>query len=95
MIVRPVDEGVEIAVRAQPRAHASEVSGPYGDRAVKIRLAAPPVDGAANDELVEFLSDLFGLSRSSVEIVRGHGSRSKVVRLNGVSERVARNRLGL
>ena len=86
---------MEVAVRAQPRARANEVAGSYGDRAVKIRLAAPPVDGAANDELVEYLADLFDLPRSRVELVRGHGSRSKVVRVHGVSEDEARRLLGL
>lgn len=95
MIVRPVDGGVELSVRAKPRARQTGLAGRYGDRAVKIRLAAPPVDGAANEELIEFLADLFGLSRSSVEIVRGHGSRSKVVRIHGVGEEVARSRLGI
>lgn len=94
-IVRAVEGGVEIAVRAQPRAQRSEVSGAYGDRAVKIRLAAPPVDGAANQELVEFLADLFGVSKSSVELLRGHGGRSKVVRVLGASEATAREALGL
>lgn len=95
MIVRPVDDGVALAVRARTRARTTEVSGPYGDRAVKISLAAEPVDGAANEELVGFLAELFGLARGEVEVVRGRGSRSKVVRVRGVSEEVARARLGL
>lgn len=94
-IVREVDRGVEIAVRAQPRARRSEVAGAYGDRAVKIRLAAPPVDGAANEELIGFLADLFDMAPSAVKLVRGHGSRSKVVRLAGVDGATARRRLGL
>lgn len=95
MIIREVDRGVELAVRAAPRANKTEIAGPYGDRAVKIRLAAPPVDGAANDELVAFLTELFDLPRSAVEIVRGHGGRQKVVRVVGVSAETARERLGL
>lgn len=95
MILRALDDGVEIRIRAQPRASRSEVAGPYGDRAVKLRLAAPPVDGAANAELVRFLADLFGVSRSDVVLVRGHGSRDKVVRVGGTSEEEARARLEL
>lgn len=94
-IVRDVDGGVEISVRAQPRAHRTEVAGPYGERAVKIRLAAPPVDGAANDELVDFLADLFDAAPSTVTLVRGHGSRTKVVRIPGVDAATARRKLGL
>ncbi len=95
MILRPVAEGLEISVRAQPRARTTEVAGPYGDRAIRIRLSAPPIDGAANEELVEFLADLFGLAPSNVELIRGHGSRDKVVQIHGASERTARERLGL
>ena len=95
MIVRALDGGVEIRIRAQPRASRTEIVGPYGDRAVKLRLSAPPVDGAANAELVRFLADLFGVSRSDVVLVRGHGSRDKVVRIGGTSEKEARVRLGL
>lgn len=95
MILRPAGDAVEIAVRARPRARATGVDGPYGDRAIKISLAAPPVDGAANEELVDFLADLFGLPRRAVEIVRGHGSRDKVVRVRGVTEEVVRSRLDL
>lgn len=95
MIVREIDGGVEIAVRAGPGAESSEIAGPYGERAIRIRLAAPPVDGKANDELVEFLADLFDLPRRRVELVRGSGSRSKVVRVGGLGPERARARLGL
>lgn len=94
-IVREVDGGVEIAVRVQPRAAASEVAGPYGERAVRIRVAAPPVDGAANEELVSFLAGLFERPRRGIELVRGHGSRDKQLRIQGVSLGEARRRLGL
>lgn len=95
MILREIDGGVEISVRAQPRASRTEVAGPYGERAVRVRVAAPPVDGAANDELVAFLADLFGVPGRAVEIVRGHGSRSKTVRVLGVDPTRARKALGL
>lgn len=94
-ILREVDGGVEIAVRVQPRASSSEVVGAYGDRAVKIRVAAPPVDGAANDELRSFLADLFGIPSRGVELVRGHGSRDKRIRVYGTSLSTARHRLGI
>ena len=94
-IVREVEGGVEIAVRVQPRATRSEVAGPYGDRAVRIRVAAPPVDGAANDELASFVAELFQVSPRKVELVRGHGSRNKQLRLLGVSAPKARRILGL
>ncbi len=54
------------------------------DGSAKIRLIAPPVDGAANEALVKFLADQFDISRSHVEIVSGHSSRDKIVRIEGV-----------
>lgn len=84
-----------MSVRVQPRASSTGLAGPYGDRAVRIRVASPPVDGAANEELVEFLAGLFERAPSSVELLRGHTSRDKVVRIPGVSAAAARRRLGL
>lgn len=93
-MIRQTDEGVELTIRAQPRASRTEVAGPYGD-ALRVRLAAPPVDGAANDELVAFLADALGVRKGDVEIARGHGSRSKTVRVRGVDAAEARRRLGV
>jgi hypothetical protein len=56
------------------------------DGSLKIRLTAPPVDGAANEALVKFLSDTLSISKSSVEIVSGHTGRQKIVRISGMSE---------
>jgi len=56
------------------------------DGSLKIRLTAPPVDGAANEALVKFLSETLSISKSKVEIVSGHTGRQKIVRIGGVSE---------
>jgi len=64
----------------QPGASTTEVVGELGDR-LKVRVAAPPADGRANAELVRFLADTLGVSRSEVEITRGQASRSKSVRV--------------
>ena len=66
-----------------PRARATGVAGRHGD-ALKIRLAAPPVDGAANDELVRFLAERLAVPRSAVTIAAGHTGRRKTVRIAGV-----------
>lgn len=66
-----------------PRARVTEVAGRHGD-AVKIRLAAPPVDGAANDELVRFLAERLGVARSAVAITAGRTARRKTVRIEGL-----------
>lgn len=94
MCVRGIDGGVEISVRAQPRAGRSEVVGPHGDQ-IKIRIAAPPVEGAANTELIKLLAKVLGLRRSAVHVVRGEGGRSKVVRAEGATVERTRAALGL
>jgi uncharacterized protein (TIGR00251 family) len=81
-------------VHVQPRARRTEVVGWYGD-AVKIRLAAPPVDGAANEELVAFLADEIGVARSSLEIIAGRTSRRKRVAVEGAKRKEVLGRLGL
>jgi hypothetical protein len=84
---RPKDKdapSVTLSVRIQPRASKNELVR-LEDGSLKIRLTAPPVDGAANEALVKFLADRFSVAKSLVEIVSGHTSRDKVVRINGVS----------
>jgi len=70
-------------VHVVPRAAASGIAGRHGD-AVKIRLAAPPVDGAANDALVRFLAERLGVPRSAIAIAAGRSSRRKSVTITGM-----------
>jgi uncharacterized protein (TIGR00251 family) len=81
-----------LAVRVQPRASRTEVVGAHGD-AIKIRLVSPPVDGAANEELIAFLSKKLGVSKSAVRIVKGDQGRDKLVEIDGLSEEEVRERL--
>ncbi len=85
---------VTFAVRIVPRASKSEIVGEH-DGALKIRIASPPVDGAANDELVRLLAKLLGVSRSNVEIASGQTSKAKQIRINGVTVREVRTGFGL
>ncbi len=78
-------ESALLAVRIQPRASKNEIL-PMEGGAIKIRLTAPPVDGAANEALVKFLSDALDISKSHVEIVSGQTSREKRIRISGMSE---------
>jgi uncharacterized protein len=78
---RPDGEGWLLAVRVQPGAARTEVAGEYGDR-LRIRLQAPPVDGKANAALVIFVAGELGVPRAAVSVVRGHTSRSKVLRIS-------------
>ena len=74
-----------MTIRVQPRASRNEVAGVHGD-ALKVRLTAPPVEGAANEALVDFLATTFGIPARAVTIVSGASSRTKIVELAGVTE---------
>jgi uncharacterized protein (TIGR00251 family) len=80
-------------IHVQPRASRTEVVGRHGD-AIKIRIAAPPTDGSANDELVRFLAKTLDVKRSAVTIVSGMTSRRKRVAVEGVALEQAVRRLG-
>jgi len=75
---------VRIRVHVQPRAARTMAAGMH-DGCWKIRLAAPPVDGAANDELVAFLAERLGIAKSRVRIVSGASARRKLVEIEGVA----------
>lgn len=75
-------EGVEIRIHLQPRASNTEIVGLYGE-AVKIRVAAPPVDGRANGELCRFLARQLGVPQESVQVISGVSSRQKRVFIRG------------
>jgi uncharacterized protein len=87
-MVRETSGGVTLAVRAQPGAKKTAISGIYGEgqeAQLKIAVHAPPVEGRANVALMEFLAETFGLPKKSVEIVSGELSRSKVFLLRGMT----------
>lgn len=73
-----------IAVKIQPRASKNEICR-TNDGLLKIRLTAPPVDGEANEALVRFLAEILSVAKSQVEIVSGHASREKRIRIKGVA----------
>jgi uncharacterized protein (TIGR00251 family) len=76
---------VTLALRVQPRASRDEVAGLYGDR-LKLRVTAPPVDGAANEHVCRFLARLFGVPPSRVRLLQGMTGRDKLVALDGVGD---------
>jgi uncharacterized protein (TIGR00251 family) len=84
----------ELAIRVVPRASRAGIAGVRGE-AVLVRLGAAPVDGAANAELVDTLARALDLPRRAVTITAGARSRTKLVRLEGVSRDEALRRLGL
>lgn len=76
------DGSLILTLHIQPGAKKSGIAGLHGE-ALKIRLAAPPVDGKANAELLGFLAKACGVSRSAVELLSGETSRAKRVRISG------------
>ncbi len=90
--IREDGNGVTIRVRVQPRASKNQLAGEM-DGAMKVRLAAPPVDGAANRACCEFIAGILGVPKSKVEIVHGHTGRNKTLRVEGITAAVVRDRL--
>ena len=75
---------MRLQIHVQPRASRTEVVGLHGD-AIKVRIAAPPVEGAANDELVRYLSRQLGVSKDTIVIKAGEGSRRKLIEVAGLT----------
>lgn len=84
--LREEDGALVLTLHVQPGASRTEVAGMHGD-ALKVRLAAPAVEGRANAALVAFLAEAFGVPRRQVAIVRGETSRRKVVRVAAPAQR--------
>ena len=81
---KQIEISATLSVRIQPRASKNGISR-MQDGSLKIKLTAPPVDGAANEALVAFLSDTLSVSKSQIEILSGHTSREKRVKISGKS----------
>lgn len=80
-----VSNGVVLKLVIQPRASRTEITGPHGDPPrLKVRVAAPPVEGEANEELVAFLSKKLRIPKTHIEVVRGTSSKTKDVFCAGI-----------
>ena len=87
-MIRETKDGVTLAVRAQPGAKRTAIVGVYGEgdaAQLKIAVHAPPLEGRANEALIEFLADLLSIPRSKIALVSGQLSRSKVFALRGIT----------
>ncbi|MBL8454501.1 MAG: YggU family protein [Zoogloea sp.] len=82
---RAADGSVLLTLHIQPGAKKTEIVGLHGE-ALKIRLAAPPVDGKANAALIAYLARVCGVSRSAVALVSGESARAKRVRITGAAD---------
>jgi uncharacterized protein (TIGR00251 family) len=81
--LREDGDAVVLSLHIQPGAKRTETAGLHGE-ALKIRLAAPPVDGKANEALIAFLAKTLGVPKAAVELVAGQTSRAKRVKVRGV-----------
>ena len=93
-MIDPIPSGVVISVRVIPRAGRSGIAGTR-DGALLVRLNAPPVEGAANDELVEVIAEALDVPTRSVTIISGARSRNKRVQVGGIDVASAAARLRL
>jgi uncharacterized protein len=78
-------EGTLLNLHVSPGAKSTSVEGLYGEGAIKVKVAAPPIGGKANAEVERFLSKLLGVPRSDVNIIRGASSRDKTVLVRGTT----------
>jgi uncharacterized protein (TIGR00251 family) len=92
VFLRAEPNGVLLSVKLQPRASANEIGEALGNE-LRIKVTAPPVDSAANEALVRLLAQQFDCPRNRVELVRGHTSRHKIVRLHGFTAEQAARKL--
>jgi uncharacterized protein len=90
--ITEANDGVTFAVCVVPRSSRNQIVGVEGG-VVKIKLTAPPVEGAANAALIEFVAEWLGVRRSAVSIVRGDKARNKLVRVNGVTREQVLNKM--
>jgi uncharacterized protein len=86
--LRPHAEGVLLAVKLQPRAAINQIGAPLGEE-LRIKVTAAPVDAAANEALLRLLADAIDCPRRQIELVRGHTSRHKLVKLRGITAAAA------
>ena len=86
------DEAITFTVRAQPRATKSAWVGEF-EGALKVKIAAPPVDGAANEELIRLLANLFDVPRRAITILSGATAKNKIVRIQELTAKQFEARL--
>lgn len=86
------DGAIRFEVHAKPKARQSAIVDTEAD-ALAVRIAAPPVDGAANAELIRFLADVLGVPKRQVELLRGESARTKLIAVHGLDEATLLDRL--
>ena len=84
--IKETEQGVRLRIHVIPQSQKSEVVG-IQDDALKVKIAAPPVEGRANAACIRFLSDILGVRKNQISIVSGHKSRDKIVAIEGIRKR--------
>jgi uncharacterized protein len=92
--VRPAEDGVYVRLRVSAGAKSTEIKGLYGKEALRLFVAAPPVEGKANAEIERYLSALIGVKRSRVSVAKGASRRDKLVFVSGVKAETVQEGLG-
>src|SRR6266481_866729 len=85
-------DGLLLSVKLQPRSSANEIGEPLGEE-LRVKVTAPPVDSAANEALVRLLAEELDCPRNRVELIRGHSSRHKIVKVYGLSHEAVAEKL--
>ncbi len=93
-MIKQVDEGVEISLYIQPGASKSDLAGIHNGQ-IKLKIKAPPVDGKANEAVVEFLSEILGTAKRNIQILKGEKSREKKVLVAGFTVDLVKEKLKL
>ncbi len=93
-MITKTDRGVKLTVFVQPKSAKNQIIGPHNG-ALKIKIAAPPVDGKANAELVNYLSELLDIPKRQVDILKGDTGRNKTVEITGLSLESIQEKLGI
>lgn len=86
--IRDHPDGATFAVRVQPQAKKTAITGVFGSgdaAALKVALAPPPVEGRANEALIDYFADIFDVPRTAIHLLAGAGGRSKIIRIAGRS----------
>lgn len=87
-IIKKGDNAITLTLRVTPRSSRTGFSGKT-DRGLKLQVKAPPVEGAANTECVNFLAGTFQVPKTAVRVIRGHKSREKVFEIAGITQKEA------
>jgi len=92
--IRDTAQGAQFALRVQPRSSRNAIVGVIGD-AIKLAITAPPVDGKANQAVIDFLAKLFSVPKSSITILSGETGRNKLIAVRSLTAEQVRKLLGV